>query len=107
MCNTGVFIIKNSENGINFLKELIYNFENSKCISNKNKLNGIYGLLCYEQGSLNKLIYEKYQKYTTFLPDYIISNVMECDDNKGFILHNYGGNHGSISSCFKIINSKL
>jgi hypothetical protein len=99
--NAGVFIIKNSENGINFLKDVLYNFENSKCLNEDNSLNGMYSYLCYEQGAMNNLIYDKYYKYTTILSNNIILNSHHCNE-KTFILHNYGGKtvNTDIKSCF-------
>ena len=101
-------------------------FENSKCLNDNNTLKGLYAAKCYEQGSINDLIYSKYFKYTTILSTNIIRNTHYCNHNS-FILHNYGGNkYGSdinsgdknsitseskklidIKSCFKKINSKL
>jgi hypothetical protein len=107
--NAGVFIIKNSINGINFIKELIYNVENSKCINNNNSLNGIYSLTCYEQGAMNDLIYNKYFNFTTILSEDIISNGLDCKNDKIFILHNFGSNYFNIDvkTCFNKINDKL
>jgi hypothetical protein len=106
--NTGVFIIKKSKVGINFLKEAINYFENSKCLNADSKLNGIYAGRCYEQGFINELIYNNYNKYTTILSNEIIFNSFICSD-KSFILHNYGGDtvNTDVKSCFNKINSKL
>ena len=104
--NAGVFIIKNSTIGINFLKDIIYYFENSKCLNQDNKLIGIYGAKCYEQGNINNLIYNKYFKYTSILSTNIIYNTLMCNKNT-FILHNYSGNNYDIKNCFSEINYKL
>jgi len=106
--NAGVFIIKNSEIGINFLNEAINTFEKSKCINKVNKkLSGIYGHTCYEQGVLNMLLTDKYKEYVTvFSPD-ILSNTIKCR-NDIFMLHNYDANifiKTDIKSCFNKINS--
>jgi hypothetical protein len=116
--NAGVFIIKNSINGINFLKEAIAYFEDSKCLNDDNTLKGLYAARCYEQGTINDLIYSKYYKYTTILSTNVIFNTYYCNENdKSFILHNYGGDkYGvasesnkliDIKSCFNKINSKF
>lgn len=107
--NAGVFIIKNSVNGVNFMKELIYNLENSKCINSNNGINGIYAFTCYEQGAMNDLIYNKYYNYTTILSNDIIFNGFDCKDDNIFILHNYGSNYLGIDvkTCFNKINDKL
>jgi hypothetical protein len=106
--NAGVFIVKNSIIGINFLKEAIDYVENSKCINEDNSLKGLYSLKCYEQGTINDLIYNKYYKYTTILTTNIIFNTNYCNENT-FILHNYGGiaNKYDVKGCFNKINSKL
>jgi hypothetical protein len=83
--NAGVFIIKNSINGINFLKESISYFEDSKCLNNDNTLKGVYAARCYEQGTINDLIFSKYYKYTTILSTDIIFNTNICNE-KSFIL---------------------
>ena len=109
--NAGVFIIKNSSIGINLLKDAISYFENSKCLNDDNTLKGLYAARCYEQGTINDLIYSKYYKYTTILSTNIIFNTHYCNE-ESFILHNYGGkkygiNIIDIKSCFNKINSKL
>jgi hypothetical protein len=95
--NAGVFIIKNSINGINFLKESISYFEDSKCLNDDNSLKGVYAARCYEQGTINDLIFNKYYKYTTILSTDIILNTSLCNE-KSFILHKYGGNKHVIKS---------
>ena len=61
----------------------------------------MYSYLCYEQGAMNNLIYDKYYKYTTILSNDIILNSHYCNE-KTFILHNYGGKTANtdIKSCF-------
>jgi hypothetical protein len=108
--NAGVFIIKNSTNGVNFIKELIYYFENSKCLNTDNSLNGIYGLSCYEQGAINNLIKNKYSNFTTILPKYLILNGISCNDENTFIIHKFGSQSAfkiDVKSCFNKINNKI
>lgn len=94
----GVFIIKNSVIGKKFINECISFHENDKsiCLSDKNILNGMYAGLCYEQGVMNYLIYNKYFLNTILLDNSIIMNTDTCVDNKNiFILHFYGNKLGS------------
>jgi hypothetical protein len=98
----GVFIIKNSDIGKKFIDECIYTWENSKCFKNE-KIQGIYAQLCYEQGTMNYLIYEKYIKYTTILEPKIFRNSFICNKNS-FILHNYGVSEKQIEKCFNSID---
>ena len=86
--NAGLFAVKNSKIGIEFIEECINNFEKSSCLKKKNKLYGFYAYSCYEQGTMNNLIYSKYKKYTTVLPTNIFYNTMDCDKSTYF-LHNY------------------
>ncbi len=87
---SGVFIIKNSTIGINFIKDCLDYYEKSNCNTN-NKLNGIYANLCYEQGVMNYYIFEKYMKSTTIVDQFIFKNTYNCD-YASFILHKYGSN---------------
>ena len=88
--NAGCFIIKNSKIGHEFLSDCIGYFENSKCLDNNNNLKGIYSARCYEQGTMNYYINNKYNKYTKILSKEIIHNSNLCTLNT-FILHYFGG----------------
>lgn len=111
--NAGIFVIKNSPIGIKFIEDCISYYETSNC-NNKNNsdLNGIYSYTCYEQGTINNLINNKYFNNTTILPKTILHNTLYCD-NKTFLLHNFKDRYEiindqkSIINCFKEINSKL
>jgi hypothetical protein len=102
----GVFIIKNSPIGISFIEECI-NLKSENCVvEHKNVLNGFYGGLCYEQGVMNKLIYNKYYKYTTCLPNYYVSTTKITEsydtcDTDTFILHLGMSENNLRSKCFK------
>jgi hypothetical protein len=102
MINAGVFIIKNSEIGINFLYNCINNFNEKLCVNKNNKLNGIWAASCYEQGVMNLLIYDDYYKYTTVLPNNIVLNSNKCNTNV-FIMHLYASSNDKRITCF---NSK-
>jgi len=63
MYNAGVFFIKNSDIGKNFLSDCIkYLKDHPKCIVN-NKEQGLWAGICYEQGVMNTLLKEKYSDY--------------------------------------------
>ena len=100
----GIFMIKNSPIGIQYLEDCIK--ENTdKCLTKKSNLKGFWAGLCYEQGIMNKLIFEKYFKYTTCLPDYLILNEgitdsMKTCDADTFILHLYGSSNELRTKCF-------
>jgi len=87
--NAGIFAVKNSPIGIQFLEECVNKFENSNCLNHKNKLRGLYSFTCYEQGIMNDLIYSKYKKNTTVLSSNIFHNTIICNDSN-YVLHNYG-----------------
>jgi hypothetical protein len=97
----GVFIIKNSDTGISFLEDCISNLM-PICITEDNKLKGDWAGMCYEQGVMNMLIFEKYANYTTCLPEYIIyngdSNTCNADT---FIYHMFASKEKERNSCFK------
>lgn len=97
----GVFIIKNSKIGKKFIDDCINNWDELECLKSNKKLNGVYSLLCYEQGMMNYFIYEKYMKYTTILYNNIIKNTNNCENNS-FILHDFGKDHDKLK-CFKSV----
>jgi hypothetical protein len=101
----GVFIIKNSKIGKKFIDDCINEWDKINCVKSDKKLNGVYACLCYEQGIMNKLIYEKYIDYTTILYNDIIKNTYNCDNNS-FILHNFGKNNDKLK-CFENITQSF
>jgi len=105
LINSGVFIIKNSKIGINFLKDCIHNF-NTICIDNNGKLKGIWAGTCYEQGVMNILIADKYSSFTTILTNDIIFNYNVCSDNV-FIMHLYRSSSKNREKCFNSKNYEL
>lgn len=98
----GLFAIKNSSIGIKFIEECINKFEKSNCLTKNYKLKGLWAMNCYEQGTMNKLIYSKYYNNTTILPKEIFNNTYKCRKNS-FILHNYGQSSVNLNNCFKKI----
>ncbi len=91
--NAGIFIIKNSKIGRQYLTDCINNFCN-KCIKpGENKLKGTWASTCYEQGIMNIVLIKNYIKYTTILP----LNIVLCSNRAEyfkllkniFIIHYY------------------
>lgn len=103
--NAGIFIIKNSPIGISYMEDCIKNNRNSCLIPNSIQLRGQWTGLCYEQGVMNKIIFNKYAKYSTGLPNYVVYN-MDIDDtmktcnSDTFILHLYGSSDELRTKCF-------
>ena len=103
--NAGVFIVKNSKIGIDFLKDCIKELSN-KCIKKDGSLRGSWAGSCYEQGVINILIDKKYYKYTTLLTNDIIFNYNVCSDEV-FIMHLYASSPDYRVRCFKSNNPAL
>lgn len=101
LTNAGVFAIKNSKIGKNFLNDCINSF-NNKCSKPNGSLKGSWASVCYEQGIMNILIAEKYSKYTTILTNELIFNYNKCNNNV-FIMHLYASSDNYRQKCF---NSK-
>lgn len=102
----GVFIIKNSNIGITYIEDCIKSQQKNCIIKNTNKLRGIWAGLCYEQGIMNMLIFDKYYNYTTCLPSHIIHNGRLTENNNicdidTFILHLYITPSNLRTKCFK------
>ena len=102
----GVFIIKNSLIGISYIEDCINSQQKDCIIKSENKLKGFWAGMCYEQGVMNTLIFDKYFKYTTCLPSHIIYNgyiseTNELCDVDTFILHLYISNNDLRAKCFR------
>lgn len=102
--NAGVFCIKNTKIGRMFLEDCIKTRKETKyiCTDKKNNMRGIWTCLCYEQGVMNKYIWDKYHYATTVVPRNIINNTDDCDEN-AFILHLCGEKNINRKKCFKHI----
>jgi len=103
--NAGVFIVKNSDIGINFLNDCI-GYVNEKCINRDGTLKGIWAGYCYEQGVMNILIADKYSNYTTILTNDIIFNYNVCSDDV-FIMHLYASSSNYRVRCFHSKNPAI
>jgi hypothetical protein len=80
--NAGVFIIKNSKVGLEFINECISSIKPGCIVDGKEQ--GEWAGECYEQGVMNKLISEKYKDVT-----YI-------DRNNELIYNDWGNNYKKI-----------
>jgi hypothetical protein len=100
----GIFIIKNSPIGIAYIEDCIRH-NTKECLTDNNNLKGIWAGLCYEQGIMNQLIFDKYYNNTTCLPQYLVYNVAIDETLKScnldtFILHLYGSQNKFRTKCF-------
>lgn len=103
--NAGVFVVKNTEIGKNFLNDCI-NYVSDKCLNNDGSLKGIWAASCYEQGVMNILIADKYFNHTTILTNDIIFNYNVCSDDV-FIMHLYASSSNYRVRCFHSKNPAL
>ncbi len=103
--NAGVFAIKNSSIGIQFLNDCV-EFVSNKCLNKDGSLKGIWAGTCYEQGVMNVLIADKYKDYTTILTNDIIFNYNVCSDDV-FIMHLYASSPNYRVRCFNSKNPAL
>lgn len=103
LTNAGVFAIKNSEIGKNFLTDCINSF-NIKCKKPNGELKGTWAATCYEQGIMNILIADKYNKNTTVLTNDLIFNYNRCNNNV-FIMHLYASDNSYREKCFNSKNN--
>lgn len=103
--NAGVFVVKNTKIGINFLNDCI-NYVSDKCINDDGSLKGKWAASCYEQGVMNILIADKYSKNTTILTNDIIFNYNVCSDDV-FIMHLYASPSNYRVRCFNSKNPAL
>jgi hypothetical protein len=110
LINAGVFIIKNSDIGKNYIKTCLAN-DLPECVDIKtNKLKGMWASTCYEQGIMN-IILEKYKennKIFTIIPLNIFYNGNNLNDiNNSKILHYYGTTSEERLILFSKINKQL
>jgi hypothetical protein len=97
--NSGLFIVKNSEIGKQFLDDWTKEYL-PICEKGEGKLKGKWAMSCYEQGIMNKLIDGKYGKNTTFLDKNIFYNKKACLDSV-FVTHYYASNPEQRAKCFR------
>lgn len=105
LTNAGVFAIKNSEIGKQFLVDCINSF-NIKCKKPNGELKGKWAAVCYEQGIMNILIADKYFNNTTILTNDLIFNYNRCNNNV-FIMHLYASSNSYREKCFNSKNKMI
>jgi hypothetical protein len=105
LINSGVFMIKNTDIGKQFLRDCI-NFIPEVCVKKDGSLKGAWAASCYEQGTMNILIADKYSKYTTVLKNKLIFNYNVCS-NEVFIMHLYASSPNYRKHCFMSGNPAL
>jgi hypothetical protein len=98
--NAGIFMIKNSIIGKQFLIDTINNLDIDCLTDNRNKLRGMWSATCYEQGQMFIQIHNKYSKYTTLISNKIFYNGKKCNE-QAFIIHLYGSPNMVREKCFK------
>jgi hypothetical protein len=97
--NAGLFVIRNSKTGNNFMEDWVNSYK-KYCIKNNKSLRGKWSMSCYEQGNMNKLIFEKYSNNTTFINRNIFQNFGQCQ-NDVFVMHYYGRDKNIRAQCFE------
>ncbi|AYV82674.1 MAG: putative glycosyltransferase [Hyperionvirus sp.] len=96
--NAGIFIIKNSLAGRQFLEDCISNL-NPLCLNQNKTLKGLWSATCYEQGNMNMFIRGKYLKNTTIVANNLFFSYGNCR-NDVFIMHLYGSSPEARMKCF-------
>lgn len=94
--NAGIFVIKNSKNGKQYLNDCINNFCINCIKSGDKKLKGKWAAICYEQGIMNLILIKDYIDVSTIFS----INMVLCTNNlylvnklgKIFIFHYYDTN---------------
>lgn len=96
--NSGIFFIKNSKIGFNFIINTINSYKlNHECKDSNNRLNGMFAGICYEQAQMELQIQSKYKDNTFIIPKNIvlctrndISDRVNIKTNELFIYHLIG-----------------
>jgi hypothetical protein len=104
----GVFMIKNSEIGRNFIDECIDTYINRKeCKNEKGEytLNGKWAGRCYEQGVMNELIKTKYSQYVYEIPNKYLIN--DGGSHPYTMIHHQYGNKDDSYKNFVTLNNEL
>jgi len=99
LINAGVFIIRNSNIGMEFLEDCLKYLRPECFKADGVSLKGMWAASCYEQGAMNLVIADKYLKNTTVLPNNIIFNYFKCSDNT-FLMHLYDSTNDQREKCF-------
>ncbi len=109
--NAGIFAIKNSKIGKQYLNDCINNFCN-KCIkTGEKRLKGKWAATCYEQGIMNLVLIKDYVPYSTGFS----LNLVYCGNNHYlirmlkniFIIHYYDTNTMQRNILFSEIDNNI
>jgi hypothetical protein len=98
LTNAGVFAIRNTNIGKQFLIDCIDGFY-TDCLKQNGDLYGMWAGTCYEQGIMNLIIAKKYKKNTVVLSDKMIYNNNICRKDV-FIMHMCGASPAARIVCF-------
>jgi hypothetical protein len=100
--NAGLFLIKNSQIGLNFLNDCIEYYNNvvkKTCMINSKIVDGIWAGLCYEQGYMTSILFSKYKMDVTMIPHKYMFSSHQCTPNK-LLFHNCGESDKVRTACF-------
>jgi hypothetical protein len=75
--NAGIFVVKNSKNGKQYLNDCINNFCVDCIKDGEKKLKGRWAATCYEQGIMNLILIKDYMKVSTIFS----INMVLCTNN--------------------------
>lgn len=111
--NAGIFVIKNSHIGKQYLNDCINNFCSDCILKGEKKLKGNWAATCYEQGIMNLVLINSYMQYSTVFSINIVlctNNLIVIDrmykSNSIFILHYYDTNSFQRNMLFDMIKKK-
>jgi hypothetical protein len=107
LLNAGVVAVRNSKWGKKMIRAITETYNSDKfqrkCVSErKNKpsqLSGAWAQTCYEQGVMNRVLFERFREYVTVLPPKYIHNGMVCEGD--FITHLYNSSSTARANCFR------
>lgn len=100
---SGLFIIKNSKIGRNFINQCIRELKTDcKDSNNKFSLGPLWSGKCYEQGIMNTLLKNEYKDNVCVVPSDLFKNTAFCLKENTFVLHKFGHKKG-LDSCFNNI----
>jgi hypothetical protein len=107
--NAGIFVIKNSKIGKQYLNDCINNFCTDCIKDGEKKLKGKWAATCYEQGIMNIILIKNYMSYSSVFS----INMVLCTNNlyllekinKIFILHYYDTNTTQRNLLFRAVKS--
>lgn len=100
--NAGLFLVKNSQIGLEFLNDCIKHYNNvvkKKCMKKSKIVDGIWAGLCYEQGCMTSILFSNYKMDMTMIPQKYILSSRQCIPNE-LLFHNCGESDKTRTACF-------